>query len=129
MAEGQVVGLEEILRRHGLTREDCDKECPTNNIMLQIANKIVDWKMMGYSFGIPNQKLVAIEVENRTEETRRITLFHTWKEREGSGATYLRLMSALHQRGRNDLVEELCRQIAPASRSRPGNSRSGLYTI
>jgi hypothetical protein len=91
--------------------------------MLQIA---VDWKMMGYSLDIPNEKLVAIEVEHSTEVTRRITLFHTWKEREGSRATYLRLMTALHQQERNDLVDEICRQIAPATLSRPGNSGSGL---
>jgi hypothetical protein len=127
MAEG--TSLEEILRRHGLTREDCDKDCPTDNVMLQIANKLVDWKMMGYSLGIPSEKLTAIEVENRTEETRRITLFHTWKQREGIRATYLRLMTALHQRGRNDLVDEICRQIAPAILSRPIKRTPGSYTI
>ena len=51
--------------------------------------------MIGHYFGIPEEKLVAIQVENRTEEERRVALLSTWNKREGRQATYLVLIHAL----------------------------------
>lgn len=114
MAEAQAVSLKDILSQYGLTNEDLDKEIPSTGdiIILQIANKIKDWERAGYYLGIPDEKLVAIKTDNRTEEQRRIKLLHIWKERECSRATYLRLVTVLHQLGRNDLVEDICKLIS-----------------
>lgn len=108
--EAQGPSLEEVLSQHGLVEKDLDREC-SPNIMYEIAIKIEDWKTIGHYFGIPQAKLVAIEVDNRTEESRRVTLLNTWSQQEGKSATYLKLMKALHHQRRNDLVDSLCGMI------------------
>ena len=102
--------LEEILSRHNIAKEDFDKECSLH-VRYQIAVQITNWRMMGHYFGIPNEKIVAIQVENRTEEERRVALLRTWSEREGKQATYLNLIRALYHRRRCDLVDSLCSLI------------------
>ena len=99
--------LEEILSKHGLTKNDLDEIC-SPRIRYDIALKIIDWKMIGHYFGIPKEKLTAIEIENRTEEERRVELLCTWSEQEGKQATYLKLIHALYHRKRSDLVNTLC---------------------
>lgn len=114
MAEAQPVSLKDILSRYGLKDEDLDKEIPSTSdtIVLQIANKIKDWETAGHYLGIPDEKLVAIKTDNRTEEQRRIKLVHIWMERECSRATYLRLVTVLHQLERNDLVKTVCTTLS-----------------
>ena len=62
-------------------------------------------------FGIPDEKIVAIQVENRTEEECRVALLHTWSEQEGKQATCLKLIHELYHQGRCDLVDSLCSLI------------------
>jgi hypothetical protein len=114
MAEAQAASLKDILSRRGLKNEDLDKEIPStgDNKILQIAHKIEDWKVVGHHLGIPKEKLKAIEKDNDTEEQRRIAILHTWMEREGSRATYLRLVTVLNELDRNDLVELTCKLIS-----------------
>ena len=104
------VSLDEILSPYGLKREDLDKEC-SPSIRYEIAIKIIEWKLIGHYFGIPKEKLAAIERSKESEEQHRVDLLQTWSEREGRRATYIKLMVALHQRGCNDLVEQMCRMI------------------
>ena len=108
--KAQGITFDEILSHHGLQWEDVDKEC-SQGIRFQISIKIINWKMIGRCFGIPEEKLVAIEVDNRTEEERRVVLLHTWHQREGRGATYLKLMTALYQQHKRNLVDQLCGMI------------------
>ena len=82
MAEAQVVTLEGVISRWGLKKDDLDKECTLDNGMLEITNKMTDWKVTGTYLGIPKEKLVSIEVEHKTEEQRRIAVLQTWKERD-----------------------------------------------
>ena len=99
--------LEEILSKHGLMKNDLDKKC-SPCIRNDIALKISNWKMIGHHFGIPKEKLIAIQIENRTEEERRVELLCTWSEQKGKQATYLKLIDALYHRKRCDLVDTLC---------------------
>ena len=110
MAVGLELDLEEILSQYNIAREDLDEEC-SPGIRYEIAVQIIDWKMIGYYFGIPKEKLVAIEEENRTAEQRRVDLLCTWSMREGRQATYLKLIKALYHRDRRDLVETVCKLI------------------
>ena len=102
--------LENIISRHGLTSDDLESVCP-RDVRHNIAVKLVDWKMVGHSFSFPKEKIAAIERENDTEDLRKVALLDAWNEREGKGASYLKLAGVLHQRERNDLVELLCDRI------------------
>ena len=110
MAVSFELDLEEILSQNDIAREDLDKEC-SQGIRYEIAIQIIDWKMIGHYFGIPKEKLVAIEEENRTEEQRRVELLYTWSMREGRQATYYKLINALYHQDRRDLVETVCKLI------------------
>ena len=107
MAASLEAQIEEILTRHGLREEDLHQAC-SQAIRYEIAIKITDWQTLGHCFNIPKEKLVAIKVDHRTEEQRRIALLCTWHQREGREATYYKLITALFNRQRLDLVDEVC---------------------
>ena len=111
--------MEEILSRHGLRATDLDKECP-QGVRNEVAIKLDDWEMVGHYLEFPREKVRDINRENSTQDRCRITLLDTWGKREGKGATYLKLASALHCRQRCDLVELLCaklKSLVPLSES------------
>ena len=57
--EAQGITVDEILSQYDLHREDVDKEC-SQGIWFQISIKIVNWKLVGYCLGIPEERLAAI---------------------------------------------------------------------
>ena len=115
-ADGKIVevDLEEILSKHGLTKEELDKRC-SNSVRYKIAIKVIKWKMLGHYFGIPEETLVAIQKENGSEEERRVALLNTWHTQEGDRATNRRLIHALYHRERRDLMNILCQLIKSES--------------
>ena len=108
--QSQGITIDEILSRHELKREHIDKEC-SQGIMFTISVKIINWKMVGHCLGIPEEKIVAIQMDNNREEERRIEMIYTWHQREGKRATYLKLMIALHNRCHNQLIDHLCSMV------------------
>ena len=133
MAEAPTVTVDDVISRCRLKKEDLDKECTLTSDMLEIINQITDWKTTGTYLGIPKEKSVSIEEENRTEEQRRIAMVQTWKEREGRRATYSKLAAMLNLRGRNDLVEDICGMIAscthPVAQHTPETGMSLNYSL
>ena len=114
MAELNVISdvtFEDILSACGLTKEKLQREC-SREIVLEIATKLRDWKMVGSYLNIPPEQLTAIERENYTENQRKVAMLDTWHEREGTAASYMRLTSALYRHGRRDLIESLCKAVA-----------------
>ena len=102
--------LDEVLSRYGLERKDLERKCPAG-IRLEIAEHLGDWKMAGRYLNIDPQKLLDIQVENLKEERKIVALLDAWDDREGKGATYLKLTEAFHHGNRTDLVEKLCEKI------------------
>ena len=82
-----------------------------------MVSQLVDWKLAGHYLGFPQLKLHTIQVENESEEQRRVALLETWAEVEGEKATYFKLAEALFEYGRRDLVEHLCKMIRRVLRS------------
>ena len=99
--------LNDILLHHNLEREHLHKECPPD-VRLMIAKEVSEWTLVGRYLGISKQDLTAIGRQYDTEAQRKVAMFDTWHEREGSNATYLRLADALYQNGRKDLIDLLC---------------------
>ena len=99
--------LEVILSRHGLEEKDLRQRC-TAKVRLEIAAILDDWKMVGYYLGFNSQKLNDIEIDNRTEDRRRVAFLDSWEQKEGEKATFLELANAFHRRRRSDLVVKLC---------------------
>jgi hypothetical protein len=108
--ETEFPSLEDILSRHGYERKDLDGRYPPE-MRLEIAQLLDDWKMTGLYLDITRQKLNDIKLDNDNEEQRRVALLEAWEQREGDGATYLKLAEALHHRGMANQVEKLCEKI------------------
>ena len=102
--------LNEILSCHDLQTKDVNREC-SKGIRYEISVKIVKWKMIGRLLGISEEKLAAIQVDNNTEDERRVVMLNTWHQKHGSQATCLSLMIALYKHQCCDLIEELCGMI------------------
>ena len=67
---------------------------------------------MHVHFGVPAEKLAAIDRENATEDQRRIVLLDCREKREGRrNASCLKLADVLHHREHRDLVELLCKEV------------------
>jgi hypothetical protein len=106
--------LKDVLSQYNLKIEHLHEKCP-RNVRLEIAKELIDWKMVGYYLKLSEQDLTAVECDNHTEAQRRVAMLETWHKRNGSDATYLRLANALHQHGRKDVVELLCRTVKKAN--------------
>ena len=106
--EAQGLTLDELLSYYGLEREQekCSRE-----IRNKIAIKIINWKNIGRCLGISEEKLVAIECDNRSEEERRIATLNTWHEQQGYRATYLQLITTLYDQDYRNLAGTLCEMI------------------
>lgn len=99
--------FEELISTIGVERSHLNRECP-QRIVIKIAERIIDWKMLGYVLGLPREKITAIDHESKTEDQCKIAIFIEWKSYNGSEATYLKLAEALYDRHRVDMVEMLC---------------------
>ena len=105
--------LDEVLLRHGLKTSDLDKKCPLE-VRHEVAVKITDWKMVGYNFNFTVAKIRSIERGNRSQAQCKIALLDAWSERDGEGATYLKLVEVFHRQNSRDLVDFLCEKIKPS---------------
>ena len=105
--------LDEILLRHGLKTTDLDKQCPLE-VRNEVAVKITDWKTVGHYFNFTVAKIRSIERGNRSQAQCKIALLAAWSERDGEGATYLKLAEVFHRQNSRDLVEFLCEKIKPS---------------
>lgn len=108
--------LEDVLSKHELRLGDMTSRC-SYPVRVRIAAQLVDWKLIGHYLGFSQLKLHTIQVDNESEEQRRVSLLETWAEVEGEKATYLKLAKAFYEYGRRDLVEHLCRMIRRVLRS------------
>ena len=107
--------VHEIVSQSGLANEKLQEEC-SREIGFKIAAKLKDWKMMGSCLSIPSDNLKAIERESDAEYQRGVTVLDIWRKREGRGASYWRLASALYHSGHRDLIKLLCTALLSSSR-------------
>ena len=121
--------LDEVLLRHGLKTTDLDKKCPLE-VRHEVAVKITDWKTVGHNFNFTLAKIRSIERGNRSQAQCKIALLDAWSERDGEGATYLKLIEVFHRQNSRDLVDFLCEKIKPSIvRLIPVSGASGITSI
>lgn len=121
LAQAKLPTLNEILSRHGLEKKHLERKIPAE-MLLKMAQLLDDWTMTGYYLGFEKQNLDDIQIDNRSEERRRVALLKKWEERQGEEATYLKLAEAFHHRQKIAAVEKLCerlREMDGGSSARP----------
>ena len=128
LAQVKLPTLDEILSRHSLEKKRLERKIPAE-MLLKMAQLLDDWIMTGYYLGFEKQNLDDIQIDNPSEERRRVALLKEWEERQGEGATYLKLAEAFHHRQKIAVVEKLCkrlREMDGGSSARPG---AGKYPV
>lgn len=112
--------LDDVISYCDLERRALQCTC-RREVLIRLAVKLTDWKVFGAFLGFPPEKLAAIEVENRTEDQRKIALLDAWAEKEDERATYLKLVEVLYQLNRRDLVRVLCDLLKKAVQNDAGD--------
>ena len=98
--------LDAIIRHSGLQKQALLRECP-REIRIRIALKLTGWKVLGHILGLSKETLASIEVDNQSEEERKIALLDSWHEKESANATILKLAEGLRDHSRGDLISYL----------------------
>ena len=106
MAEGGG-GIEEKLHleERKLTIEDLQELCD-NSVLRKLAKDLDNWQLVGYNLELTKSDIKAIQSDNTDEESRRIDMLYRWKEKQGSEATYLKLVEGFIDSERLDLVDQ-----------------------
>ena len=107
------LSLKEIFSKHDLELSDVTSKC-AQSVRARIAAQLIDWKLIAHYLGLTQVKIHAIHVDNENEEQRRVAFLEEWAEKNGDGATYLKLAEAFYERGRPDLIDQLCKMIKRA---------------
>ena len=85
-------------------------------VRVRIAAQLVDWKMIAHYLGYTQVKIHTIHANNENEEQRRTAFLEDWTDKDGDGATYLKLAKASYEHARPDLVELLCKVVRMGKR-------------
>lgn len=98
--------MKDILAAKGYERHDSKLNYVIKSSQLtKIAVRIGDWESCALLLGLSKEDVNDIIEEKSRARTRKITMLLRWKELKGNEATYLKLIEALAQIGRRDLIE------------------------
>lgn len=101
------VKLDDVLKEHGLTRDQLDSPC-SPEVSKALALKLDNWKLLASFVGLNERDCVVIEENNRDYETQSVALMSRWRKQLGNKATYLMLAKGLEKIKQLSLVGELC---------------------
>ena len=80
----------------------CSEKCLLNIALLQF-----DWKSLGLQLLNTEQDVKDIDHEEKEEQHKRAKVLSKWKEQQGSGATYQKLIDTLMKVGNKDTAERV----------------------
>ena len=84
-----------------------DRNC-TETCLLKIAASLdFDWKVIGRRLLKKELDITDIDREENSEQQKRDKVLMKWKEQEGSGATYQKLIDTLKVLGNKDAAERV----------------------
>ena len=81
-----------------------DKTC-SENCLLKVALLHFDWKKIGHRLLKKKQDITDIDREEDSEQLKRDKVLMKWKEQEGSGATYQKLIDTFKNLRNKDAAE------------------------
>jgi hypothetical protein len=90
-----------------------DQEC-SPDILPNLANFIVDWKLIGHHLKLIAAEIAAIDGDNRTVDEKRVGMLLRWREKLAFKATYRVLVQALLECGRASDAVDVCKVISPS---------------
>ena len=87
----------------------------SNAVLLKLIQLCNKWKDIGMMFGLLASEIQEIEHNFITANERMVRMLEKWALREGSTATYQKLVEALLRLGETELAVEVCRAIKAVS--------------
>ena len=111
------VDADDLMKIHGLTDDDCN--CEIKKVHLQeISCALCErWRELPACFKMPKITSKDIERDFKSEKERRRAFLFQWRDRDGSAATYKRLISALLDINCRDDAEGVCKLLKTSSDS------------
>uniref|UniRef100_A0A1X7SVJ9 Death domain-containing protein n=1 Tax=Amphimedon queenslandica TaxID=400682 RepID=A0A1X7SVJ9_AMPQE len=94
-----------ILKKFSLNELDLDQ--PTDDAVFVSLGLNFDYSL-GIHLGLSNSDITAIKRDNDSDQDRVVALFWKWRERKGSGVTYLSLLKVLIENENKEAAEKLC---------------------
>ena len=83
-----------------------DKAC-SEKCLLKIALLQFDWKSLGLQLLNTKQDVKDIDCEEKEEQHKREKVLLKWKQQQGSGVTYQKLIDTLKEVGNKDTAERV----------------------
>ena len=77
-----------------------------------MAGIIIDWKALAPHLGMTDADEVAIKEDGKNEEGRRRELLQRWLQRNGSEATYYKLIEAFIEANHKNTADKICKHLA-----------------
>ena len=91
-----------LLLFSGFMDKTCTKDC-----LLKVALLDFEWKVIGRRLLKKELDITDIDREEPTEQQKRDKVLMKWKEQEGSGATYQKLIDFFKELGKKDAAERV----------------------
>ena len=104
------ISAKDLATNFGLTADELLKPCDSK-IIASLADCFSKWRVI-FSSLLSEIDLGDVDRESSIEEEKRIAVLRKWKARNGDGATYEILVSALLKQGEKGQAESLCKLLA-----------------
>ena len=106
--------LESLIVRHHLTEEDVNKQITDEHIEV-ISSLCSQWKSLPVHLGLATTIVGDIDSTPVTKTEKKRDVFTTWKEEQGSNATYRKLLGALLEIPCKQDAESVCQFLKSAN--------------
>ena len=102
--------LLEIITHANTTVESLNRECTKDaTVLQQLADCCHPFKIIGPHLNLEEQEMEDIEDDNRRAEQKRLAMLKKWHKKFAHKATYLVLVQALVNSGKNSQAADVCK--------------------
>ena len=103
--------IAELMRIYQLTEREVGQEISETHIT-QIT--LLSWEEVGQHLpGVSRQDIRDIDKDGHEQMDKRRRLLDMWKERNGSNATYIAMITAMLKAQKREEAEAICRLLRP----------------
>ena len=122
MAKHTSVNVDDLMKYYGLSESVCTSEIQEVHLQEISCTLCERWRDLPTCFKMPKITSKDIDRDFKGEKERRKAFFSQWIEKDGSSATYKRLIAALLEVNCRDDAEGVCKLLKTSLDSRQEKS-------
>ena len=84
--------MQSLVANYKLSQTDLDKQCD-DELLITLMEKIESFSDIAPYFKLTTPEINEIQLDNNTERTRKLGMLTKWRDKNGSDATYLSIVS------------------------------------